>query len=262
MPTGSTPPNSLSPATPPRPRVLVVDDGHAARYATCRSLQAAGFDTLDAPGGAQALELAGSDIAAVVLDVHLPDLHGFEVCRLLRRGAATAGLPVIHVSAVQPSSEDMVEGLAAGADAYLMSPVEPAVLVAHLHALIRARNVEQGFQQSDQRFRGIFETADCAMALVDAGGRIAEANGELLRLLGTAKGGLVGRRVGGLVPQEWKARVDQLAVSWGSQPWRGQFPVIDKSGQRIDLSWSLTPHLEPGFSVAVIVPAPAGKITR
>lgn len=120
-----------SPQALPRPKVLVVDDGAAARYATCRGLRAAGFDTVDTPGGAQALELAGSGVAAVVLDVHLPDLHGFEVCRLLRRGAATAGLPVIHVSAVQLSSQDLVDGLAAGADAYLMSPVEPPVLAAH-----------------------------------------------------------------------------------------------------------------------------------
>nr|WP_296352612.1 response regulator [Ramlibacter sp.] len=225
-------------------------------------MQAAGFDTVDVPGGAQALELARDGVAAVVLDVHLPDLHGFEVCRLLRRDTATAGLPVIHVSAVYLSNQDLVEGLEAGADAYLMSPVEPPVLVAHLNALIRARQVEQGIQQSDQRFRGIFEKADCAIALVDAGGRIAEANAELLRLLGLSRGGLVGRQVAGLVPKEWKARVEQFAASWGSQAWRGQFPLIDKGGQRIDLSWSLTPHLEPGFSVAVIVPAAAGTMTR
>lgn len=95
------------------------------------------------------------------------------------------------------------------------------------------------------------------MALVDAGGRIAEANPELLRLLGQTRAALVGRRVAGLVPKEWKAQVEHLAASWSSKPWRGQFPVIDSSGQRVGLNWSLTPHLEPGFSVAVIVPAPA-----
>jgi hypothetical protein len=235
--------------------VLVVDDSAAARYATCRALQAAGFDTVETAGGAQALELAAG-VAAMVLDVHLPDLHGFEVCRLIRRAPATAGLPVIHVSAVQLSSRDMMEGLGAGADAYLLSPVEPAVLVAHLHALIRARAVEDDLLRSAQRFRGVFEKADCAMALVDGKGRIAEANPALLRLLGQGTSGLVGRAVAGLVPREWKAQVEQIVAASGTQPWRGQFPVIDRHGDRVDLAWSFSPHLEPGYSVAVIVPAP------
>ncbi|HVE52545.1 MAG TPA: response regulator, partial [Ramlibacter sp.] len=63
--------------------ILVVDDNASTRYATARSLRAAGFNTLEAAAGAEALELV-EYVSAVVLDVHLPDLMGFEVCRLLR----------------------------------------------------------------------------------------------------------------------------------------------------------------------------------
>ena len=118
--------------------VLVVDDVEASRYAISRALRAAGFRTVEASAGAQALELA-EYVSAVVLDVHLPDLHGFEVCRLLREKPATAGVPIVHVSAVYVTSEDISIGQAAGADAYMIAPVDPRELVGKLDALIAER---------------------------------------------------------------------------------------------------------------------------
>jgi CheY-like chemotaxis protein len=118
--------------------VLVVDDNPSTRYATARSLRAAGFHTVEAAAGAEALELV-EFVSAVVLDVHLPDLLGFEVCRLVRQRAATASLPVVHVSAVYITQEEQSAGLEAGADAYMVAPVDPEALVATLDHLIDAR---------------------------------------------------------------------------------------------------------------------------
>lgn len=118
--------------------VLVVDDVESSRYAVSRALRAAGFQTMEAAAGAQALELA-EYVSAVVLDVHLPDLHGFEVCRLLRVNPKTAKTPVIHVSAVYVSSEDRAAGHKAGADAYMVSPVDTAELAANIDRLVLRR---------------------------------------------------------------------------------------------------------------------------
>ncbi len=120
--------------------VLVVDDNRANRYATARALRAAGFNTVEAAAGAEALELVDF-VSAVVLDVHLPDLLGFEVCRLLRSRAATASLPVVHVSAVYITQAEQAQGMQAGADAYMVAPVDPEALVATLDHLIGARPV-------------------------------------------------------------------------------------------------------------------------
>jgi CheY-like chemotaxis protein len=120
--------------------VLVVDDSPTNRYATARSLRAAGFHTVEAAAGAEALELVDF-VSAVVLDVHLPDLLGFEVCRLLRQRTTTASLPVVHVSAVYVTPAEQAHGMAAGADAYMVAPVDPQDLVATLDRLIRERPV-------------------------------------------------------------------------------------------------------------------------
>lgn len=117
--------------------VLVVDDVESSRYALARSLRAAGFKTVEAAAGAQALELA-EYVSAVVLDVHLPDLHGFEVCRLLRGNPATQSVPIIHVSAVYVTASDRVAGEQAGADAYMVAPVDAEELAGTIERLVQA----------------------------------------------------------------------------------------------------------------------------
>jgi len=121
-----------------RHSVLVVDDNESSRYATARSLRAAGFNTVEAAAGAEALELA-EFVSAVVLDVHLPDLIGYEVCRLLRTRHSNAGLPVVYLSALYVSEADQQHGMNTGGDAYLVAPVDPEALVATLDQLITQR---------------------------------------------------------------------------------------------------------------------------
>lgn len=108
---------------------------HAARYAAARVLRAAGFKTLEACDGAEALRLA-LGASAVILDVHLPDIHGFEVCRLLRSNPATRRLPIVHMSAVYVSDGDKTNGETAGCDAYLVAPVSPEILVSTVERLL------------------------------------------------------------------------------------------------------------------------------
>jgi CheY-like chemotaxis protein len=119
--------------------VLVVDDTASGRYAMARMLKAAGYNVVEASGGAEALELVDF-VSAVVLDVHLPDLLGFEVCRLLRSRPQTANLPVIHVSAVYVRDEDRARSASSGADRYMVAPADPQELTATLDELIARRN--------------------------------------------------------------------------------------------------------------------------
>jgi len=115
--------------------VLVVDDHAQNRYGTARMLRAAGYKTMEAASGAEALEFA-EYVSAVVLDIHLPDLMGFEVCRMLRKDPRTCALPIVHVTAKHLTEEDRQESQEAGADAYFRSPADPEELVKTIDALI------------------------------------------------------------------------------------------------------------------------------
>jgi CheY-like chemotaxis protein len=118
--------------------VLVVDDNPAAKYALARTLRASGFQTVEAAGGAEALELS-EFVSAVVIDVNLPDLGGFEVCRMLRGRRSTAQLPIIHVSASTPPLELAARALEAGSDRFMSAPVDADALTRVLDDLLAAQ---------------------------------------------------------------------------------------------------------------------------
>ncbi|MBG9388279.1 ATP-binding response regulator [Caenimonas aquaedulcis] len=239
--------------------VLVVDDHPAARYATCRAVRAAGFQVLECATGAAGLQMARQGVSAVVLDVHLPDLHGFEVCRLLRADPATRTIPVVHVSAIHVGTNDMVNGLGAGADAYYVSPVEPSVLVATLDALIRARTEMTYLAAQDRRFRGIFEGASSAIALVGASGELLEVNAAFAELAQTHRQRLTGVHLSKLVPVDWTVRVEALAAGWSGTSWTGKFPLSAGRRGAVPVEWSVSPHPDEHASVAVARLDPAGR---
>jgi PAS domain S-box-containing protein len=231
--------------------VAVVDDNAATRYATARVLRAAGFQVTEAASGAEGLRLCEEGASAVVLDVHLPDIDGFEVCRQLRARPATSLMPIVHLSAEFVRSEDRVTGLNAGADAYLVHPVEPAVLVATLQALIRARTAEERMRRSELRFRTVYDHALNGIVLVDEKGVVNDANPAMLSLLRMRRDELVGRRLEEIAPAERRDEVRELVVAPSGQPWKGELPLVSAIGEPVHLQWSVSPHVETGLRIAI-----------
>jgi CheY-like chemotaxis protein len=115
--------------------VLVVDDNPAAKYAIARTLRASGFKTVEAAGGAEALELS-EFVSAVVIDVNLPDVNGFEVCKMLRDRRSTALLPIIHVSAVALPQDVAEHAADAGSDRFMVAPVDGDALTRAIDELL------------------------------------------------------------------------------------------------------------------------------
>jgi signal transduction histidine kinase len=132
--------------------VLIVDDRDASRYVTERVLRRAGFDTAEASSGEEAVALARSMKPDVVLlDINLPDIDGYEVCRRLRADESTSGAAIVQLSATFESPEYQVRGLEGGADTFLVAPVEPTVLVATVRAMLRLRRAEARLREVDRR---------------------------------------------------------------------------------------------------------------
>src|ERR1700761_9509436 len=114
--------------------VLLVEDDPAARHGLELALRRLGYEVRAAETGEAALrDLSNTAADVVVLDLMLPGLDGFEVCRRLRRGS---DIPVIMLTA-RGDDLDIVGGLEAGADDYVGKPVEPRVLDARIRAVIR-----------------------------------------------------------------------------------------------------------------------------
>ena len=119
-------------------RILNVDDHDAGRYARTRFLTRAGFAGRrgrDGRAGARPHSQRRPDL--VLLDINLPDIDGFEICRRIKSDPETSRLPVIFLSASRLADMDVVAGLEHGGDNYLREPVDPAVLIATVRALLR-----------------------------------------------------------------------------------------------------------------------------
>jgi CheY-like chemotaxis protein len=125
-----------------RRQILIVDDYPGARYLRSRILSDAGYEVLEATGGEEALRVAAdARPALILLDVNLPDVHGTEVCRRLKANPATMGIPVIHITGAWMSEEARRQGLASGADVYLIEPIDEVTLLREVVNLIEARSV-------------------------------------------------------------------------------------------------------------------------
>ena len=134
--------------------LLLVDDDEAKRYLLGTWLRRAGHTVTEAETGRDALgRLDGIEL--VLLDVNLPDMSGYEVCRLIKGDPRTAAIPVIQVSATAVEVADRAHGLTQGADAYLIEPTEPAELLATVTAALRYYRARQRAERTASRLAAL-----------------------------------------------------------------------------------------------------------
>jgi len=137
-----------------RPKILNVDDRDINRYIRSEVLRKADYDVLEADRGRDTLQLSLSENPdLILLDVHMPDMSGLEVCRLLKADERTSGIMVVQISASAVEFTDAVVGLDHGADDYLVEPVEPELLLAKVRSMLRLRAAEQALRRSNDDLR-------------------------------------------------------------------------------------------------------------
>ncbi|HZY54001.1 MAG TPA: response regulator [Reyranella sp.] len=182
--------------------ILNVDDNEAARYAKTRSLERGGYTVIEARTGAEAMERTKKDKPdLVLLDVRLPDISGYEVCRILK--ATQPQLLVLQVSASFVEPGDRAHGLDSGADAYLTQPLETTELLATIRALLRLRTAEQAARESGELYKAIVESAsDYAIITTDLDGTIRTWSSGAEQVLGHGAAEMVGRSIDTLFTRE------------------------------------------------------------
>ncbi|NND70801.1 MAG: response regulator transcription factor [Rhodothermales bacterium] len=122
--------------------ILLVDDEEDVVEVVSHFFAQEGFNLLKAYDGEQALAKATPDVDLIILDIMLPGLDGYEVCRRLRSRVETETIPIIFLSA-KIEEQDQVRGLMLGGDGYLTKPVSPQVVLAHAKAILRRSGVEE-----------------------------------------------------------------------------------------------------------------------
>ncbi|MCU7495677.1 MAG: response regulator [Ignavibacteria bacterium] len=180
---------------PPRCVTLVVDDNPVGLYATSRTLEAEGFKIITASTGSEALLRAKEKPDIIVLDVKLPDISGFEVCRIIKSDPETSVIPVIHLSATYLDNDSKAQGLEMGADAYLTHPVEPRVLTATINAMLRIRKAETSLKEAAMKWQATFDAINDGVCLLNSGFKVDQCNKAFEMIIGKKQEEIINRRL-------------------------------------------------------------------
>ncbi|MCH4898056.1 MULTISPECIES: response regulator [unclassified Pseudomonas] len=231
-------------------RLLIVDDNVATRYALRRRLERHGYEVLEAGTGGEGLALiASQSLDALILDVNLPDMSGFDIVRKLRADPATALLPVIHVSAASIQTGDIITGLDAGADAYLIHPVDPDVLLATLRTLLRVRDTENALRESEARFREIFVNISAPIAVLDADLKVHECNHAFSQLIQDNRDP---QTLSECFAEDQSAILDELRLRLvDGERWKGTLNMRVQ-GEIRETQWQISPYRTPELSLVFV----------
>lgn len=154
-------------------RILIVDDQPMNIKLLADALRLQGYEVDSAASGREALEKIDDDAPdLVLLDVVMPEMNGYEVCRAIRARHETQILPVIMVTALDPH-EERIKGLEAGADDFLTKPVNQQELMARVRSLLRIKSLHDTVQDQARELAALNRDLEC---------RVAEQVTELQRL--------------------------------------------------------------------------------
>ncbi|KIK84671.1 response regulator [Pseudomonas sp. W15Feb9B] len=231
-------------------RLLIVDDNVATRYALRRRLERHGYEVLEAGTGNEGLALIASEaLDALILDVNLPDMSGFDIVRILRADAHTALLPVIHVSAASIQTGDIITGLDAGADAYLIHPVDPDVLLATLRTLLRVRDTENALRESEARFREIFVNVSAPIAVLDANLKVHECNHAFTQMIQDNRNP---HTLSECFDDDQGAILNELRLRLvDGERWKGTLNMRVQ-GEIRETEWQISPYRTPQLSLVFV----------
>ena len=201
-----------------RVKLLLVDDDPDNLLALQAILEPLKQELILARNGTEALRMClDHDFAAILLDVRMPEMDGFETAELIRSRKRSLQTPILFVTAYR-SDEQLFRGYNLGAVDFLFKPIVPEILQSKVNVFVELRRSEQllrrkaeELERTEQRFRAVLEAAPDAMVITNQAGIIELANSRADMLFGHSREALIGRDIHSLLPA-WECPDDHLAA--------------------------------------------------
>ena len=190
-----------------RVKLLLVDDDESNLLALQAILEPLGQELMLAQNGTEALRMClEHDFAAILLDVRMPEMDGFETAEMIRARKRSLQTPILFVTAYR-SDEQLFRGYNLGAVDFLFKPIVPEILQSKVNVFVDLRRTEQLLRRkaeelasAEQRFRAVLEAAPDAMVITNQDGIIQLANSRADTLFGHSREALIGRDIHSLLP--------------------------------------------------------------
>ncbi|HWY46687.1 MAG TPA: ATP-binding protein [Bryobacteraceae bacterium] len=244
------PPSTEQPS-PERVKILLVDDTPENLISLEAALDGLGQELVLAKSGMEALRhLLHDDFAAILLDVKMPDMDGFQTAELIRSRKRSRHTPILFLTGYK-SDEHLFRGYDLGAVDFLFKPIVPEVLRSKVGVFVElSRNTALLRQQAEvlskaeQKFRSLLEAAPDAMIISSEDGRISLVNSQVEVMFGFRREELIGQNIRQLVP-EWTPSSPLWLDSHGLAPAGLSAPkelwAVRKNQQRYPVEISLSP---------------------
>lgn len=212
---------------------------------------------LTAQTGAKGLELARQELPEIILlDVIMPGMDGYEVCRQLKADPRCNEIPVVFVTAIKSNKESRIQALACGADAFLAKPIDESELKAQIRAMLkiseantRKRNEQEllkklveettrELKQSEEKFQMLFEKAPLGYQSLDMNGYFIDVNQKWLDLFGYRKEEVLGHWFGEfLCPEYVEAYKKRFSLFKSLGHIHSEFEMLNKNGERLYIAF-------------------------
>ncbi len=197
--------------------VLLVHDNEGTRLVFAEWLRRAGHTVLEVATGHDGLaSLTRAKVDLVLVDVHLPDMSGLQVCDQIKAARATAAIPVLTVSATATSTDDRTTGLNRGADGYLIEPIERDELIASVTALLRYHDARRTAERLASRLERLHEATLLMNAAPTVSDLVQFASSGLATMFDTPAAVLIAREGIGRAAVTGTRNSDPVVAAWSS----------------------------------------------